>query len=590
MSISPPSFIVSNPKPYAYELSTTPHLSAPKSHPKKPDPAISLLQLCVNLRGLQQVHTLLLKTSLIREKHAFGRLLSSFASLHEESGLHHAQKLFDHTDIPRNSFMYNTLMRAHSTRGEFRRAFVAYSAMVSEDEPSVCPDDFTFTFVFSACAKFNGVSEGKQAHGQMVKCPVEFGVHSWNSLMDFYVKIGEPGDVVRRLFDGIECPDVVSWNCLIDGYVKSGDLETARELFDEMPQRDVVSWTTMLGAYVNAGLLTNASDLFDEMPERNLFSWTAMINGYIQMGCYSKALNVLKEIQSAKLRLDEVAITSLLSACAGLGALEQGCWLHMYVDRHDIKVDSHLSTALIDMYSKCGRIDMARKVFKQTVDKKVSVWNSMLGGLGTHSYGEEAVKLFEKMTGKCGVDPNEITYINVLAACNHSGLVHDGFRIFNRLLKDHRLQPSIEHYVCVAGLLGRAGLLQDAFGMINNMPMKADGAIWRALLSGCRSHWNVKLVEEIETVLMETEPLNHMNYVLVSNAYAIVNRWEAVGKLRKEMKVKGLVKTPGCSSIVVNGTVHEFMAGNNSKNRTKPVSELLCALANHMKDDGFRDL
>ncbi|CAN0824431.1 Pentatricopeptide repeat-containing protein At5g66520 [Linum grandiflorum] len=579
MSISSSSFLISNSKPH--ELSSS-SISAPKSQPRKPAPAISLLQLCIDYKELLQVQAILLKTSLIREKHAFGRLLSSFASLHDSSGVDHAQKLFDHADIPRNSFMYNTLMRAQSPR----TAFLLYSAMVSEHDPIVSPDDFTFTFVFSACAKLRAVSEGKQAHAQMVKSPVKFGVHSWNSLMDFYVKIGEPGDVIRRLFDAIEIPDVVSWNCLIDGYVKSGELEIARQVFDEMPQRDVVSWTTMLAAYVNSGFLSDASNLFDEMPEKNLFSWTAMINGYIQMGRYTRALDVLKQMQSAKVRIDKVAITTLLSACAGLGALEQGCWLHMYTDKHRIAIDSHLSTALIDMYSKCGRIDMARKVFRETEDekKKVSVWNSMLGGLGTHSFGEEAVKLFEKMT----VEPNEITYINILAACNHSGLVHDGFRIFNRLLKDQRVKPSIEHYVCLVGLLGRAGLVQDAVRMVDSMPMKADGAIWRALLS--RSHWNAELVEEIGRVLMEMEPRNHMNYVLVSNAYAVVDRWEAVGKLRKEMKVKGLVKTPGCSSIVVDGVVHEFVAGDEFCSRSKPVSELLCAMANHLKHDGFGDL
>ncbi|CAL1393015.1 unnamed protein product [Linum trigynum] len=587
MSISCAPFLVSK------SIGTNPPNSLRISPVKKPDPAVSLLQLCVNLLELRQAHAVLVKTCLIREKRAFGRLLWSFASLHDHDsrGLDYAQRLFDLAEIPRNSFMYNALMRAHSSHGDPRRAFMLYAAMVCEEvegDSSVVPDDFTFTFVFSACAKFNGISEGKQAHAQMVKWPVEFGVHSWNSLMDFYVKIGEPGAAVRRLFEGIENPDVVSWNCLVDGYVKSGELETARELFDEMPERDVVSWTIMLVAYVNAGLLTEAARLFDEMPERNLVSWTALLNGYVQMGFYSRALDVLEEMQSASVHMDALTITTLLSACAGLGALDQGCWLHMYIEKQSIRVDSHLCTALIDMYSKCGRIDMARKVFKDTTDKTVSVWNSMLGGLGTHSFGKEAVKLFEKMMDD-GIEPNEITYINVLAACNHSGLVHDGFRIFNRLMKDQGLRPNIEHYVCMVDLLGRAGFLQDALEVISNMPMKADGAIWRALLSASKMHGKVELINEIGRVLIELEPSNHMNYVLLSNANAFVNRWEVVGKLRKEMKLKGLMKAPGCSSIALNGVVHEFVAGDCSIAESRVISELLYAMSNHIKQDGFKD-
>ncbi|KAJ6768527.1 PPR CONTAINING PLANT-LIKE PROTEIN [Salix koriyanagi] len=335
-----------------------------------------LLQNCKTSKELIQLHTLLIKTSLIKEKHAFGRLLLSFASFDNLGTLDYAQKLFDTVDIPRNSFMYTTMIKAH-------------------------------------------VNCGKQAHAQMIKFPFEFGVHSWNSLLDFYGKVGEVGIVVRRVFDRIEGPDVVSWNCLINGYVKSGELDEARRVFDEMPERDVVSWTIMLVGYADAGFLSEASCLFDEMPKRNLVSWSALIKGYIQIGFYSKALELFKEMQVAKVKMDEVIVTTLLTACARLGALDQGRWLHMYIDKHGIKVDAHLSTGLIDMYSKCGRIDMAWKIFQETEDKKVFVWSSMIGGLAMHSFGEKAIELFTKMI-ECGIEPSEITYINILAACTHS--------------------------------------------------------------------------------------------------------------------------------------------------------------------------
>ncbi|XP_065863798.1 pentatricopeptide repeat-containing protein At4g18840-like isoform X2 [Euphorbia lathyris] len=545
MSISSPSYLFfSTPNKITLNFQQN-------SQSKKPDPAISLLQLCKKVEELRQVHTFLIKTSLIREKHAFGRLLVSFSSFDDLGTVDYARKLFDSINIPKNSFIYNTMMRAYLKCGNPREAFVVYSHMVCEDY--VYPDDFTFTFVFSACSKFNAVSEGKQAHAQMIKLkpPFNFGVHSWNSLMDFYTKIGELGIAIHRLFDRIDEPDVVSWNCLISGYVKSGDLNQAQKVFDEMPQRDVVSWTTLLVGYANAGFLSEASRLFSEMPEPNLVSWTALINCYLQLGYYSKVLDLFEQMQIAEIEMDKITITTLLSACSRLGALDHGQWLHGYLDKHGIKIDAHLSTALIDMYSKCGRIELARKAFREAADKKVFVWNSMLGGLALHSFGEEAIELFDEMI-KFGIDPNEITYINILVACDHSGLVEVGLGFFNRLMEDQKVKPTIDHYGCLVNLLGRAGSLYDAFQVIESMPLKADGSLWRALLGACKMHGNIKLGEKVGRILIKMEPLNHMNYVLLSNLYAMFNRWEMVGELRRDMKLKGLMKKPGCSSIEIH--------------------------------------
>ncbi|KAF8394664.1 hypothetical protein HHK36_020880 [Tetracentron sinense] len=548
---------------------------------KKPDTAISLLQISRNPEELIQIHSLLIKTSLIREKHAFGRLLLSFAS--ESATIDYARKIFDSAEFPRNSFLYNTMIRSYSNCGDPRSAFLVYSQMVCED--SVFPDDFTFTFVFSACSKLSSVSQGKQAHAQMIKTAFRFGTHSWNSLVDFYAKIGEMGLVGRRLFDEIENPDIVSWNCLLDGYVKSGELDHARTLFDEMPSRDIVSWTTMLVGYLNAGLLSEASHLFDEMPERNVVSWSTMIRGYVQLGSYREALGLLKEMQVAGIEMDKITVTTLLSLCAGVGALDQGRWVHAYIDKHGIGIDAHLSTALVDMYSKCGRLDIALKIFREAKDKKVFLWNALLGGLAMHSRGKKAIELFSEML-EGGTEPNEITFICILAACSHSGLVRDGLRIFHSMGKDHNVVPTVEHYGCVVDLLGRAGLLYYALQIIENMPMLVDSNVWRALLGACRLHGNVELGEQVGRILIEMEPLNDGNYVLLSNIYATGNRWEDIKKLRREMKARGVRKTPGCSSIELNGVVHEFVVEDHSHPKSPEIYELLNEMANHLSWDG----
>ncbi|KAF9604577.1 hypothetical protein IFM89_008021 [Coptis chinensis] len=535
-----------------------------KSRPKKRDTAISLLQ----------VHSLLIKTSLIHEKYAFGRLILRYAS----TDVNYTRKLFDTVSFPRNAFIYNTMIRAYLKCGNARDAFLVYVQMVCEEECVLYPDDFTFTFVFAACSKLLGVFEGKQAHAQMVKCPVKFGTHSWNSLMDFYVKSGEMVSVVQRVFDGIENPDIVSWNSLLDGYVKSGRVDECTRVFDEMPCRDTVSWTMMLVGCVNAGLLSEARYVFDEMPERNVVSWSAMISGYVKDGCWKEALGLFKEMQVVGVLADKVMLTSVLSACASLGALDQGCWIHSYIDKHGIEVDAHLSTALVDMYSKCGRVEVALDVFWRAPDKKVFLWNSILGGLAMHSRGKEALTLFSEMLDG-QIIPNEITFICVLAACSHSGLVDDGLRIFHSLVKESDITPTVEHYGCVVDILSRAGLLKDARQFINTMPMEANGSIWRTLLGSCKLYGDFELGMEVGRILIELEPLNDANYVLMSNIYAIGNRWDDVGTLRRIMKARGVRKSPGCSSIELDGVVHEFIAGDSLHPQSQDICELLDKLA-----------
>ncbi|XP_043710603.1 pentatricopeptide repeat-containing protein At5g66520-like [Telopea speciosissima] len=547
-----------------------------QSPQKKTDAAISLLQLCKNSKELVQVHSLLIKTSLIREKHAFGRLLSFFAASSEPGTLDYAQRLFDNVDFPRNSFIYNTMIKAYLIRGNPRISFLVYYQMLCEG--SIFPDEFTFTFVFAACSKLSSVSEGKQAHAQMVKYPLRFGTQSWNSLLDFYAKIREMGSLGQRLFDQIEEPDIISWNCLLDGFVKSGELDAARAIFDVMPQRDTVSWTSMLVGFANAGLMSEASKLFDNMPERNLVSWSAMISACVQMGRYREGLDLFKQMQVAGIKTDKITMTTLLSACARLGALDQGQWFHAYIDKYMIEIDAHLSTALVDMYAKCGKIDIALKVFRRSGHKKVFLWNAILGGLAMHSRGREAVELLSEMLEE-GIKPNQITFLSVLAACSHSGLVDDGLRIFHIMMNDHNIRLTMAHYGCIVDLYARAGLLNDAKRFIETMPMEADGSVWRALLGACRLHGNVNLGEHIGRILLELEPSNDGNYVLLSDIYAIGKRWEDVGKLRREMKVSGVRKMPGCSSIELNGVIHEFVAGDGSHPESLKIYRMLDEMA-----------
>ncbi|OAY62584.1 Pentatricopeptide repeat-containing protein [Ananas comosus] len=516
---------------------TNPTPLSQQTPPKRPHYAISLLKLIKTHKELSQLHSHLIKANLLT-----------------------------------NPFTYNSLIKSYSRAGDPNSALSLFLDIINAD--SAAPDGFTYTFVLNVCAKSSYTVEGKQIHARMVKDPKRINTYSWNSLMGFYVKNGEDVWRVRRVLDGMRDPDVVSWNCLLDGYVKVGNLEAAQQLFDEMPVRDIVSWTTMLVGFADNGLLRNARHLFDGMPERNMVSWSVMIKGFVKAGMYKEALALFKEMQVSNVKIDKITLTTLLSACAGSGALDQGRWVHAYIDRHKIEVDAHLSTALVDMYAKCGKVDLAYSIFKDSKDKEVFSWNAMLGGLAMHSRGDEAIELFREMLSS-GIEPNEITFICVLSACSHSGLVEDGLKIFNTIDQYRNVRLSKEHYVCVVDLLARAGLLKHALKVVVEMPMKADGNVWRALLSACHLYGNVEMSEYVGRVLLEMEPTDDGNYIILFNLYASRNRWDEVGRLRKMMVERRVRKTPGCSLIEVEGVVHTFLAGDCSHSQSGVLRSLV---------------
>lgn len=545
--------------------------------------ATALLHLCTHLDEQQQVQALLLKTSLLHRPAVLCRLISSSVSA-EPNGLRYARKLFDRCGGSRRStFVYNTMIKAYARSPDPEQALLLYSRMVGED-CNLFPDQFTFTFLLAACAKLRAVSEGRQAHAQMVKsAPDTVGTHAQNSLMAFYAKVGGRGSPdLFRLFDEIRQPDLVSWNTLLDGLAKLGNLKRAREVFDRMPRRDVVSWTTMLVGCAEAGLIGEACRLFDEMPVRNVVSWSAIICGFARQGFYKEALLLFQELQRSGMEADNVILTTLLSASASLGSLEHGRWLHGYVKKQRMAMDAHLSTALVDMYAKSGRLDLAREVFRNTTHQNaVFLWNAMLGGLGMHSRGMEAVKLFLEMI-ESGIQPNEISFICVLSACSHSRLVDNGLQILCTLLKDPRVTVTSQHYGCLVDLLARAGLLSEATRVIQKMQVEADGDALRALLSACALHGDVSCGECVGRLLLELEPGNDENYILLSNLYAMAGRWGDVAELRMGMRGKGLRKTPGCSSIELNGIAHEFVAGDISHPRSAEIYETLNVMVKHL--------
>jgi len=347
-------------------------------------------------------------------------------------------------------------------------------------------------------------------------------------------------------------------NTMLDAYAKGGghDLGAARKLFDMM-ERDVVSWNTMIALYAQNGLSTEA------------------------LGLYRKML-----IVGGGVRCNAVALSAVLLACAHEGAIQTGKRIHNQVVRMGLEDDVYVGTSLVDMYSKCGKVEMAWKAFQKIKGKNILSWTAMIAGYGMHGYGQEALHVFTDMR-KSGLKPNYITFISVLAACSHAGLLNEGRYWYNTMKTEFGIEPGVEHYGCMVDLLGRAGCLDEAYDLIKEMKAKPDAALWGALLSACRIYKNVELAKISAEKLFELDATNSGYYVLLSNIYAEAGMWKDVERMRVLVKTRGIEKPPGYSSVELKGKTHLFYVGDKSHPQYKEIYAYLEKLLERIQEAGY---
>ncbi|KAK7344281.1 hypothetical protein VNO77_13719 [Canavalia gladiata] len=536
---------------------------------------------CFNsLQHLKQAHAIILRTGHFQDHYVCGTLVKCYATPHFNN-FNLALKVFDYIPRP-NVFVCNIFIKGSLENGEPHEAILCYHKMVLLNSR---PNMFTYPPLFKACAMTGCVKEGVQFHAHVVKHGLSEDGHIKSAGIHMYASFGLVGEA-RKMFDESGERDVVCRNAMIDGYFKCGEVEAASELFRCMPVKNVGSWNTMISGLARYGMIENARSLFNDMGKRNDISWSAIIDGYIKQGCYKEALEVFYEMQREKVKLKQYILPSLLTVCANLGSLDQGRWIHSYVERNSFQVDAVLGTALVDMYVKCGSLDMAWEVFKNMKVKEVSTWNAMIGGFSIHGQAEEAIELFNKMQ-KEKLKPNGTTFVSVLNACAHAGMVERGLAVLDSMKQVYEIEPEMEHFGCVVDLLGRAGLIEEAEKFIDSMPVKPNAAIWGALLNACRIHGNVELGEKVGWTLLDMEPQNSGRYALLSNIYAKAGRWDDVTRVRKLMKERGIKTVPGTSMIDMSGTVHEFKMGDGSHPQMKEIYRMLEQMMKKLRMEGY---
>jgi pentatricopeptide repeat protein len=347
-------------------------------------------------------------------------------------------------------------------------------------------------------------------------------------------------------------------NALMSCYAKSGDMDSCEKLFSEMSGR------------------------------RDAVSWNSMISGYIYNGNLQEAMDCVWLMMHSDQMMDCCTFSIVLNACASVAALERGMEMHAFSIRSQLESDVVVESALVDMYSKCGRIDYASKVFNSMSQKNEFSWNSMISGYARHGLGRKALDIFEEMQ-QSGANPDHVTFISVLSACSHAGLVDRGLDYFE-MMEDHGILPQIEHYSCVIDLLGRAGKLTKIREYIKRMPMKPNALIWRTVLVASRQSKDrdkLDLGREASRMLLELEPQNPVNYVLASNFYAATGRWEDTAKARAAIGGAAEKKEAGRSWVTLGDGVHTFIAGDRSHPNTKEIYEKLSVLIQKIRSAGY---
>ncbi|PON80709.1 Tetratricopeptide-like helical domain containing protein [Parasponia andersonii] len=532
----------------------------------------SLLQSCKTQEEVLKVHAFSLRTGTFHHPFISSRFLALYARP-QVNNLDYARSVFQLIHKP-DLVSWNVLLKCYVENQRSHDAVSLFYELVHD----FTPDVFTLPSVIKGCARLNAIQEGKQVHGMVLKIGCGLDKYVQSSLVSMYSKCGEISSA-RKVFEQIGVKDLVLCNSLIDGYARCGEVEFALQVFDEMPERDLFSWTALVDGFSKCGRIELARDIFDRMPSRNMVSWNALINGYMKSGGFVIARQLFDEMPTRDIITwnsmiagyefngrfmdalylfltllkegpvpNHTTLVAVLAAVSGLAILGKGKWIHSLMVKSGVEPEGVLGTSLINMYSKCGSVESALTVFRSISRKKLGHWDAIIVGLGMHGMANHAIGLFSEMR-RCGLKPHAITFLGVLNACSHAGLVDLGRQYFNMMVRKNGIVPAVEHYASLIDILCRAGNLEEAKDITESMPMQPNKNIWMSLLSGSRNFGNVKIGEYAAQRLIEVAPDTIGCYVMLSDMYAAAGKWDKVSWVREMMRKRRIQNDLGSSCI-----------------------------------------
>eukprot|EP01018_Ginkgo_biloba_P002453 Gb_38938 [translate_table: standard] len=587
----------------------------------------SVLSTCANLAILQQgrqVHTHIIRTGF--ESYVF--VGNALVDMYAKCGrIEEARQLFDEIPI-QDEGSWNALITGYAQNGYAEEALKLFCEM---QQAGLNLNHFTFGSVLKACSSVSAQEHGKQVHARIIKTGFESDVYVGSAILDMYAKCGGVEDALA-MFYKMPKRNVVTWNAMIAGFFQTEDVdesskyvEKALNIFCQMQRTgmkpnhftlssilractslavlehgkqvhvhviksrfelDEFVGSALVDMYAKCGIVEDARKWFDKMPKQDIVSWTAMVAGYTQNGHGEEAVKLFRQVLREAMIPDQFTLSSVLSASASIAAQEQGKQVHTYIIKTGYESCVIVGNALIDMYAKCGSIDGACTLFGKMRKRDVVSWSVLISGYAHHGRAKEALEFFGQMQQE-GMKPNHITFVGVLSACSHVGLVDEGFHYFNSMTRDHGITPTVEHCACIVDLLGRAGHLDEAEHFINEMRLESDVVVWRALLGASRIHGNMDIGKRVAERVIDLEPQAAATYVLLSNIYASAGRWDDATKVRNMMKGKGVKKDPGLSWIEISNTVHSFVVGDVSHPQTDSIYAKLERLMEQIKEAGY---
>ncbi|CAH9136745.1 unnamed protein product [Cuscuta epithymum] len=533
----------------------------------------------------------------------------------------HAYKVFDR--IPcRDSVLWNTMICGLSRNCCFDEAMRAFRNMVVSGTQY---NSTTLSVVLTVVAELQALQLVVMVHCLVVKVGLHFHEFVITGLISAYSRCGDV-KTGWMLFEQIRKPDLISCNAMIAGFSFNNKTEYSVRLFNDLlASEEKINSSTIVGLIpvscpfghldlscsihglcVKTGMIGNPSvstalttvysrlneiefarQLFDEASEKTLASWNAMISGYTQNGLTERAISLFLEMQKLDIHPNPVTITSILSACAQLGALSIGKWVHQLINKESLESNVYVLTSLVDMYAKCGNIEIARQLFDAMLEKNEVTWNAMISGYGQHGLGCESLMLFEEMLSS-GVHPTGVTFLSLLYACSHAGLVEEGEKMFYSMVHNHGIKPVSEHYACMVDLFGRAGKLENALNFINGMPVEPGPAEWGALLAACMIHKDTNLASMASDKLFHLDAENVGYYVLLSNIYSADHNYPQAASVRQMVKKRKLAKIPGCTLIEVDGHPYVFKSSDQSHPQSAAIYAKLEELMERAREAGFK--
>ncbi|KAL6638437.1 hypothetical protein ACP70R_023932 [Stipagrostis hirtigluma subsp. patula] len=581
----------------------------------------SLLAACTSVGDVKkgmQVHSYLLKAGMSSDYIIEGSLLDLYVKCGDTDTALEIFNLGDRTNV----VLWNLMLVAYGQISDVAKSFDIFCQMQAA---GIRPNQFTYPCILRTCTCSGEIELGEQIHSLSIKTGFESDMYVSGVLIDMYSKYGWLGKA-RRILEMLEEKDVVSWTSMIAGYVQHDFCKEALSTFKEMQEfgiwpdniglasaisacagikamrqglqiharvyvsgysADISIWNALVNLYARCGRCKDAYSLFEAVEHKDGITWNGLVSGFAQSGLYEEALKVFVQMGQVGVKFNVFSFVSSISASANLAETKQGKQIHCRVIKTGHTSETEVGNALISLYGKCGSIEDAKTQFSEMSDRNEVSWNTIITSCSQHGRGQEALVLFDKMKQEC-LKPNDVTFIGVLAACSHVGLVEEGLSYFKSMSNDYGIQPRPDHYACVVDILGRAGQLDRARRFIEEMPIAADAMVWRTLLSACKVHKNIEIGELAAKHLLELEPQDSASYVLLSNAYAVAGKWASRDQVRKMMKDRGVRKEPGRSWIEVKNLVHTFFVGDQLHPYAEQIYIFLADLNDRIAKIGYK--